>query len=97
MLVPVVRDVFNFYYGGASERFVVFRGQAGTDEEIERRIAGGAGDAERLWFVDARLWFVDPDRRIPAYLDARYERLESAAFPGVSVALYSLPPAPRGG
>ena len=97
VLVPVVRDVFNFYYGGASERFVVFRGQAGTDEEIERRIAGGAGDAERLWFVDARLWFVDPDRRIPAYLDARYERLESAAFPGVSVALYSLPPAPRGG
>lgn len=94
VLVPVVRDVFNFYYSGAAERFVLFRGQTGSGEEVASRIADGAGSAERLWLVDARLWFVDPGRAIPEYLDAHYERLESAAFPGVSVTLYSLSPVP---
>lgn len=90
VLVPVVRDVFNFYYSGGSQRFVVYRGQAGSDQEVEARIRAGAAGAERLWFVDARLWSVDPGRRIPTYLDSRYRRLESVSFPGASLALYSL-------
>ena len=90
VLVPVVRDVFNFYYRGEARRFVIFRGQAGSRDEIARRIADGAAGADRLWFVEARLWFVDPERVIPSYLDESYERLDAAAFPGVSVALYEL-------
>lgn len=90
VLVPVVLDVFNHYYGGSSERVVFHRGQAGSESAVRERIKREVGEAGRLWYVSARSWEVDPDGRIAAYLGESFELLDENAFTGVSVTLYEL-------
>lgn len=90
ILVPVVADVFDHYYGGEQERFLLYPGQAGSDSEVAERVTSGLSGHQRLWYVSSRPWHVDPDGRIAAYLDSRYELEDSADFPGVRVRLYNL-------
>ncbi len=90
VLVPIVRDVFNHYYDGGAERTLFYRGQAGSDDAVARRMAQQTRGARRLWHVEARPWDVDPEGRIRAYLDARYEVIDEAEFTGVSLVLYAL-------
>ncbi len=90
VLVPVVADVFEHYYEGEQEHFLLYPGQARTDNEVAERVTSGLTGHHRLWFVSSRLWHVDPEGRIAAYLDSRYELLDLVRFPGVKVSLYSL-------
>jgi 4-amino-4-deoxy-L-arabinose transferase-like glycosyltransferase len=90
VLVPVVTDVFDHYYEGEQERFLLYPGQAGSDAEVAERVTSGVAGHQRLWFVSSRSWHVDPEGRIPASLDSRYDLLDSAHFPGVEVSLYRL-------
>jgi len=43
-----------------------------------------------LWFVDSRLWHMDPAGRTPSVLEERYQRLETRRFAGATVTLYAL-------
>ncbi|MBD3349132.1 MAG: hypothetical protein GF400_08060 [Candidatus Eisenbacteria bacterium] len=90
VLVPVVRDVFNHYYGGSAPRFVFHAGQAGSLKAVEERIERNVEGAERLWYVRARPWEVDRGGRIARYLDENHRLLERIDFTGVSVRLYGL-------
>ncbi len=90
VLVPVVRDVFNHYYDGAAERFVFYRGQAGSDAAVRERLEREAGGAARLWYVEAREWEVDPDGRIPSVLRADHPEIDAQDFTGVSVTLFRM-------
>ncbi len=90
VLVPVVTDVFDHYYGGEIPRFLVYPGQCGSDGEVARRVEAGIAGRERLWLVRSRLWHADPDGRIAAYLGSSHNLLQSASFPGVLVDLYEL-------
>ncbi len=90
VLVPVVTDVFDHYYGGEAPRFLLYPGQCGTDEEVAARVEAGIAGHERLWLVRSRLWHADPDGRIGSYVGAGCELLQTASFPGVTVELYEL-------
>lgn len=90
VLVPVVTDVFDHYYGGEQERFLLYRGQAESDAEVGERVTSGVSGRQRLWYVSSRPWHVDPEGRIAEYLDSRYELEDVADFPGVQVRLYDL-------
>jgi 4-amino-4-deoxy-L-arabinose transferase-like glycosyltransferase len=90
VLVPVVLDVFDFYFRGSAERIVIYRGHATSEAQVEEELAPALGSAKRLWFVDSRLWFADPDRRIPGYLERNYRRVDEHGFPGVRVSLFEL-------
>jgi len=91
VLVPVVRDVFNHYYGGCAERFVFYRGQAESREAVRSRIEHHVGRATRLWYVAAREWKCDPAGRIRDFLGESYSGVDAARFTGVWVGLYELP------
>jgi len=90
VLVPVVTDVFDHYYGGDAPRFLLYPGQCGTDEEVAGRIDAGIEGHRRLWLVSSRLWHADPDGRIGSYVRRGYDLLQTASFPGVAVELYEL-------
>jgi mannosyltransferase len=90
VLVPVIKDVFEFYYGGAAERFVLYPGQAGSDGEVAARIEDGVRGHARLWYVEARLWRTDPESRIPAYLGSHYRLIEERSLAGTRLRLYEL-------
>jgi hypothetical protein len=90
VLVPVVRDIFTFYYVGQAEHFVLYRGQTKSADAVLRVVDERTEGFKRLWFVDSRLWHMDPARRTPSVLDERYERLDSRSFPGATVSLYAL-------
>ncbi len=90
VLVPVIKDVFEHYYGGSAERLVLYPGQAGSDDEVAARIEDGVRGHARLWYVEARPWRTDPDGRIPAYLGAHYDLLEERSLAGARLCLYDL-------
>lgn len=90
VLVPSVAEVFDFYYEGDADIVVLYPAQTRSEEEIHLRLTPVLDGGSRLWFVDSRLWFSDPQRRIPAYLDGRFEREEAVDFPGARVGLYNL-------
>lgn len=90
LLVPVVHDVFRFYYGGASDVFVIYSGQADSDDEVARRVRAGAAGRNRLWFVESRLWHTDPAGRIPAFLERSYPALDESELAGVRLKLYDV-------
>ncbi len=90
VLVPVVRDVFTFYFDGQAEHFVLYRGQTGSAEAVERVLDERTDGFRRLWFVDSRLWHMDAARRTPSVLEERYEKLDTRSFSGATVSLYAL-------
>jgi hypothetical protein len=90
VLVPVIKDVFEFYYGGCAERFVLYPGQAESDREVATRIEGGVRGHARLWYVEARPWRTDPQARIPAFLESHYRLLEERSLAGTRLCLYDL-------
>ncbi len=90
VLVPVVRDVFTFYFDGQAEHFVLYRGQTGSAEAVERVLDERTDGFTRLWFVDSRLWHMDAARRTPSVLEERYEKLDTRSFSGATVSLYAL-------
>lgn len=90
VFLPVIKDVFEFYYRGDAERFVLYPGQAGSDGEVAARIGDGVRGHARLWYVEARLWRTDPEARIPAYLGAHYRLLDERSLAGARVRLYEL-------
>jgi hypothetical protein len=86
--VPVVREVFNFYFEGSADRFAVYPTETLSDEQVRRVIEERAGNADRLWFVDARLWGADPERRIPEYLAGAHRLADRKVFPCAEVSLF---------
>ncbi len=90
VLVPVVRDVFDFYFEGSAELFVLYRGQTASADRILSVVGERSAGRERLWFVDSRLWHMDEAQRTPGVLDERYRRLDSREFAGAKVTLYDL-------
>lgn len=94
VLIPVIRDVFEFYYRGSAPRFLLYPGQASSDAEVATRIEDGVRGHERLWFVEARPWRTDPEGRIPAFLNERYRLVEELRLPGAKVSLYDLTGSP---
>jgi hypothetical protein len=90
VLVPIVPHVFSFYFKGEADRFVLYRGQAKSAEGIEATVEAATEGRGRLWFVESRLWFIDPDRRLPAYLESRYALLDRREFAGVELSLFDL-------
>ena len=90
VLVPVVKRVFDYYFEGDADIFVVRPGETGSDESVAAAIDAGVEGRGRVWLVDARLWFTDPGGRIPRYLNTRYGEGEQTPFPGNTVTLYVL-------
>ncbi len=90
VLVPVIKDVFEFYYAGSAERFLLYPGQAGSDDEVAARIESGVRGHGRLWHVEARPWRTDPGGRIPAYLEVHYRLLDERTLAGTRLRLYDL-------
>jgi hypothetical protein len=91
VVVPVVRDVFRHYYEGDAPTVALHPGETTTDERVEERLREIVGGAERVWFVDSRLWKVDRERRTPRVLSEIYEETRSTVFPGARVTLYRTP------
>lgn len=94
VLVPVVRHVFEFYFEGQAELFGLYRGQTRSSDGIQRVVDERTEGLTRLWFVDSRLWHMDPGGRTPSVLEERYERLETRRFAGATVTLYALDGSP---
>jgi len=90
VLVPVVLDVFDFYFHGSAKRLVIYPGHATSEAVVEKELRPTLADARRLWFVESRPWFADPGRRIPAYLERSFRRVDEQSFPGVRVSLFEL-------
>jgi uncharacterized membrane protein len=90
VLVPVVRDVFTFYFEGAADDFVLYRGQTRSSADILDVVRERTEGHRRLWFVNSRLWHMDPGMRTPAALDGAYPRLDRVGFAGVKLSLYDL-------
>jgi 4-amino-4-deoxy-L-arabinose transferase-like glycosyltransferase len=90
VLVPVVRDVFTFYFDGQAEHFVLYRGQTTSADAVQRVVDERTDGFRRLWFVDSRLWHMDAARRTPSVLEERYEKLDTRSFSGATVSLYAL-------
>ena len=90
VLVPVVRDVFAFYFEGQAEFFVLYKGQTKSAEAVLRVVEERTEGFDRLWFVGSRLWHMDPAGRTPSVLEGRYERLDTRRFAGATVTLYAL-------
>ena len=94
ILVPVVRDVFRYYFEGSSRMFVVYRGQAASPDRLGTVVDGRTAGHERLWFVNSRLWRMDEWLRTPGFLAERYRELDRREFAGATVVLYDLREAP---
>lgn len=90
VLVPVVRDVFTHYFEGRADHFVLHRGQTASEGGVRAAVAEGAAGHGRLWFVDSRLWHMDPELRTPELLETDFEAVERREFAGVTVTLYDL-------
>jgi len=90
VLVPVVRDVFTFYFDGQAEHFVLYKGQTKSADAVLRVVEERTEGLSRMWFVDSRLWHMDPARRTPSVLEERYEKLDTRSFSGATVSLYAL-------
>lgn len=88
VVVPAVREVFDFYFRGRAGRFALYPTETLTDAQVREVIEKRAGSARRLWFIDARLWAADPDRRIPAYLHGHHELADVRAFPCAELSLF---------
>jgi hypothetical protein len=90
ILAPAVVDVFDFYYHGSAKRLIIYPGQATSESAVEEGLRPALVDTRRLWFVESRPWFADPGRRIPAYLESSFRRVDEQSFPGVRVSLFEL-------
>jgi 4-amino-4-deoxy-L-arabinose transferase-like glycosyltransferase len=88
VVVPVVLDVFDYYFEGAASRFAVYPAEAVSAERVVELVEERRGQASRLWLIDARLWGADPERWIPEYLNRRYTRVDRQTFPNTELSLY---------
>lgn len=86
--VPVVPNVFDYYFRGKAGWFTMYPSETGNDQDVGRVVEERARGAKRLWFIDARLWATDPDRRIPAYLAGHYAVVDHQVFPNAEVSLF---------
>lgn len=78
-----------------------FEGEAALDrvpwavptspERLEAYLAPRLDACRRIWLVNYRGWYLDPDRLIEAELDRRWRRLEERSFVGMDVALFAPP------
>jgi uncharacterized membrane protein len=87
---PVIAHVFDFYFDGNAKWFAMYRGETRNDERVREVLDERLGGATRLWFIDARLWEVDPDRRVPAYLEGHYALIDHQSFPNAELRLYDV-------
>ncbi len=90
VLVPVVRDVFKFYFEGSADNFVLYRGQTASAERLRSVVESRVQGHERLWFVESRLWRMDEDLRTPIVLGELYREVDRREFAGATVTLYDL-------
>mgnify|MGYP003932949007 CR=1 FL=1 len=90
VLVPVVRDVFRFYYGGDLMDYAAYRSQTSSDAAVDELVSRVSAGHSRLWFVQSRLWRVDPEGRVAALIRDRYRPLDEVDFPGVRGTLFEL-------
>ncbi|MFH1690541.1 MAG: glycosyltransferase family 39 protein [Candidatus Eisenbacteria bacterium] len=97
VLVPVVRDVFAFYYEGAADYFAVYRGQTASADRLRSVVEARAEGHERLWFVESRLWHMDEALRTPIVLGELYREVDRREFAGATVTLYDLDERPDTG
>jgi hypothetical protein len=88
VVAPAVLEVFDFYFRGTADRFALYPPDTRTDEGVSRVIETRARSASRIWFIDARHWGIDPDRRIPRYLRDRHELLDARSFPCAELSLF---------
>ena len=96
ILVPVVANVFNYYYRGSAEIITSFGTAPLLGEEDARlfldRILSGR---ERMLFVAAREWFFDPEDVLPAELARRGNLRLVAKVPGAKLYSWRCPGADR--
>jgi 4-amino-4-deoxy-L-arabinose transferase-like glycosyltransferase len=96
VLVPVVTNVFNYYYRGPREILAAFdqptlQGAAQADQFLAEVLAG----RDRLLYLEARQWFFDPHGVLPAAL-ARHGHLRvEMEAPGVKVYSWQRPSTPE--
>jgi len=90
VLAPVVGELFQLYFEGDAEVFLIYPGQAASDALVAERIEDRIPGHDRLWFVESRLWATDPERRIPSYLTERFSVIEERRFDGVRLSLHDL-------
>jgi hypothetical protein len=97
VLVPVVRDVFTFYFEGSAEHFVLYSGQTASADRLRSVVEARVEGHERLWFVESRLWRMDGNLRTPIVLGELYREVDRREFAGATVTLYDLDERPTTG
>ena len=80
------------YYSKGNLPFEDLDARNATDRELTAALQAITRDRDRLWVVEIRPWERDPEGKIKAILDGRYDRIEHQDYPGVAIRSYRLTP-----
>jgi len=87
LLVYSIEEPMRYYYKGAGQ----LRGldwATPRDEIFSRYMDDFEAHFERVWLVDYRGWYADPEELTKKVFARRWNKVETLSFPGIDVGLY---------
>ncbi len=95
VLVYTLEKPFRRYYEGTPALDRIPWVVPTSQEHLGRYLDPRLDACRRIWLVDYRGWYLDPERRIERELEHRWGLVAESSFVGMKVSLYA-PPSSRG-
>jgi len=86
---------FQYYFHGEVPAEVIPWGVLAKDENSRRYFDELGRRYDRLWLIDYRGWYADPEGKLPRLLAERWRLVEEKPFVGVKVMLFARPDSAR--
>ena len=96
VIIYTLEKPFRRYFEGEAELDRVPWAAPTSPERLQAYLEPRLRECSRIWLVNYRGWYLDPDRLIEAELGRRWRRLEDRSFVGMDVALFAAPEKAQG-
>ena len=88
ILVPTVKEVFQFYYHRDNPVFDLWAPRGTSKQTVEKRLASLFARCDSFWYLRAREWVDDPDGHVLAILSESGYLDQTIEFNGVTLTHY---------
>jgi len=90
IIVYSIEEPFRFYYEGPGE-IRSLQGAVPRDKSFRKKMDDLGADFKRVWLVDYRGWYVDPEGEIPKAFSKRWRSVKEYEFVGIRAWLFENP------
>lgn len=89
--VYAIPEPFQYYYRADARAEVLPWDLLAKEENFDRFLDDLEQHYDRLWLIDYRGWYLDPEGKLPRLLAERWRLVEETQFVGVKVMLFARP------